>query len=432
RGLWGSVFAALDAALHVVEPFFPRAPRRRAIDKAVRFIQERLNGDSGLGAIFPPMAYTIMMFDALGWPVDHPDVAMARHALEKLVAIDGDEAFCQPCVSPVWDTVLSAHSLMEAGVGNDRKARAGLDWLVPRQNLEVVGDWAYQRPNVRPGGWGFQYANPHYPDLDDTAVVVMAMDRARERGAGSRYDEAIARAAEWIVGMQSRDGGWAAYDADNTATFLNAIPFADHGALLDPPTSDLTARCVSMLAQLGHRPQTSEPLRRGLAFLRREQHEEGSWFGRWGVNYIYGTWSVLCAFNAAGIDAGDPAVRRAVAWLERIQNPDGGWGEDDAGYELDYKGYQPSPSTASQTAWAVIGLMAAGEIDSAAVERGVGYLVAQQRADGFWPEERFTGVGFPRVFYLRYDGYPKFFPLWALARYRNLKQGNAATVMLGM
>ena len=432
RGLWGSVFGCLDAALRVVEPLFPRAPRRSAIDKAVAFVRERLNGDSGLGAIFPPMANTVMMFDALGWPVDHPDVATARLALEKLVTLDGDEAYCQPCVSPVWDTVLSAQSLMEAGASHEAKARAGLDWLLARQAVDVVGDWAYQRPGLRPGGWGFQYANAHYPDLDDTAVVVMAMDRARSRSGDTRYDAAIARATEWIVGMQSRNGGWAAYDADNTAEFLNAIPFADHGALLDPPTSDLTARCVSMLAQLGHRPETSEPLRRGIAFLRAEQHPEGSWFGRWGVNYIYGTWSVLCALNAAGLDASEPAIRRAVAWLERIQNPDGGWGEDDAGYELDYKGYQPSPSTASQTAWALLGLMAAGTLDSTAVERGIAYLVGQQRTDGFWPEERFTGVGFPRVFYLRYDGYPKFFPLWALARYRNLKSGNSSSVMLGM
>ena len=432
RGLWGGVFAVLDAMFRVVEPFFPKAPRRRAIEKAVAFVRERLNGDSGLGAIFPPMANTVMMFDALGWPVDHPDVVTARRALEKLVTVDGSEAFCQPCVSPVWDTVLSAHSLMEAGPDHDAEAQAGLDWLLPRQNLDASGDWAYQRPGVRPGGWSFQYDNSHYPDLDDTAVVVMAMDRARSQDGLTRYDEAIARAAEWIIGMQSRDGGWAAYDADNTATFLNAIPFADHGALLDPPTSDLTARCVSMLAQLGHRPDTSEPLRRGIDFLRGEQHREGSWFGRWGVNYIYGTWSVLCAFNAAGLDPSDPAIRRAVAWLESIQNPDGGWGEDDAGYELDYEAYQAAPSTASQTAWALLGLMAAGALDSAAVERGIAYLVAQQRADGFWPEEQFTGVGFPRVFYLRYDGYAKFFPLWALARYRNLKQGNAATVMLGM
>lgn len=432
RGLWGMVFGALDTLLRILEPFFPKTSRRTAIDKALAFIDERLNGDSGLGAIFPPMAYTIMVYDALGWPLDHPNVVTARDALEKLLTLDGDEGFCQPCVSPVWDTVLSAHSLMEAGHDEDDKVRAALDWLVPRQILDQVGDWAYQRPHVRPGGWGFQYANPHYPDLDDTAVAVMAMDRARARSGDTRYDQAIARAAEWIIGMQSRNGGWAAYDADNTATYLNAIPFADHGALLDPPTSDLTARCISMLAQLGHRPGTSEPLRRGIAFLMKEQHPEGSWFGRWGINYIYGTWSVLCALNAAGLDPAEPAIRRAVSWLERIQNPDGGWGEDDAGYDLDYKGYQPSPSTASQTAWALLGLMAAGALDSQAVERGIAYLTAQQRSDGFWPEERFTGVGFPRVFYLRYDGYPKFFPLWALARYRNLKQGNAPSVMLGM
>ena len=232
--------------------------------------------------------------------------------------------------------------------------------------------------------------------------------------------------------MQSADGGWASYDVDNTATYLNAIPFADHGALLDPPTVDVTARCVAMLGQLGARPQTSPVLARGLAYLHAEQHPEGSWFGRWGMNYIYGTWSVLCAFAAAGVTSDHPRVRRAVAWFEAIQNADGGWGEDDAGYALDYRAYKPCESTASQTAWALLGLMAADAGDSQAVERGVAFLVASQGADGFWDEPRYTATGFPRVFYLRYGGYPKFFPLWAMARYRNLRSGRAESTCPGM
>ncbi len=431
-GGWGIIFGALDKVLQAAEPYFPKGKRQSAIDKAVAFVRARLNGEDGLGAIYPAMANTVMMFHVLGVPADQPDVVLARAAVDKLLAVKGEEAFCQPALSPVWDTALSSHALIEAGGAHAVAAERGLAWLKPLQVLDVKGDWAERRPDVRPGGWPFQYRNDHYPDLDDTAVVAMAMDRARSRSGEGGFDESIARAREWVVGLQSKDGGWAAFDADNTSHYLNYIPFADHGALLDPPTADVTARVVSMLAQLGETPATSDSMRRGLAYLLREQHPEGSWYGRWGFNYIYGTWSVLCALNAAGVASDSVPVRRAVAWLEAIQNADGGWGEDDRGYALDYRGHGPAASTASQTAWAVIGLMAAGEVDGSAVARGVAFLRATQAEDGFWPEELFTGTGFPRVFYLRYHGYPKFFPLWALARYRNLKHGNSRTVMVGM
>jgi squalene-hopene/tetraprenyl-beta-curcumene cyclase len=378
------------------------------------------------------MENSLKMYAILGYPPDHPDRAIARASLDKLLVVKDDEAYCQPCVSPVWDTGLVAHALLEAG-GEKATAAAnrGLDWLKPLQVLDVKGDWIERRPNVRPGGWAFQYNNPHYPDLDDTAVVVMAMDRARaERGA--IFDASIDRAREWIVGLQSRDGGFGAFDADNDYHYLNNIPFADHGALLDPPTADLTARCLSMLAQLGERPATSEPMRRAIEWLKRDQHPEGSWYGRWGMNYVYGTWSVLCALNAAGVDPKSTEVRKAVDWLVAIQNEDGGWGEDGASYKLDYRGYEKAPSTASQTAWALLGLMAAGEVDHAAVGRGVTYLAQTQGADGVWKEDRYTATGFPRVFYLRYHGYRRFFPLWAMARYRNLKSGNSRVVSFGM
>ena len=430
RWIWFVLFRGIDAILRPAVKFFPKSLRQRAIDRAVSFVTEHLNGEDGLGAIFPAMANATMMFDVLG---DKANAAIARGSIEKLLVVADHEAYCQPCVSPVWDTALACHALLETGDDTARAAAVrGLDWLSPLQVLDVIGDWSARRPSVRPGGWAFQYANPHYPDLDDTAVVVMAMDRARHIGAGDRYDQAIARAVEWVKGLQSSNGGWAAFDVDNTFDYLNNIPFADHGALIDPPTEDVTARCVSMLAQLGETRDGSEALSRGVDYLLRTQTCDGSWYGRWGLNYIYGTWSSLCALNACGVDPNSPEIRRAVNWLIAIQNSDGGWGEDGSSYRLDYRGHEPAASTASQTAWALLGLMASGEVNHSAVERGVRYLAQTQVKDGFWDEERFTATGFPRVFYLRYHGYRKFFPLWALARYRNLKATNSAAVPFGM
>jgi len=431
--LWYEVFRAVDVALKLFEPLFPRTMRKRAIDKAVAFVTERLNGEDGLGAIYPAMANSVMMYAALGVPADDPRRVIARKSVDKLLIVKDGEAYCQPCVSPVWDTALAAHALLETGDhGSTASAQRGFDWLAPRQVLDVKGDWAFRRPDVRPGGWPFQYANAHYPDLDDTAVIVVGMSRAQKESKKTAFDPAMARAREWIEGLQSSDGGWGAFDTDNTHEFLNNIPFADHGALLDPPSPDLTARCISMLAQLGLTSETSEPIRRGIDYLRRTQLPDGSWFGRWGINYIYGTWSTLCALNAAGLPHDAPEMRRAAQWLISIQNEDGGWGEDGNSYKLAYRGHEKSVSTPSQTAWALLGLMAAGEAHHAAVKRGVDYLLANQNADGLWSERDYTGTGFPRVFYLRYHGYPKFFPLWALARYRNLKATNSSRVTVGL
>jgi squalene-hopene/tetraprenyl-beta-curcumene cyclase len=429
---WASFFFTLDQLLRIAEPRFPKGSNRRAIDKAVAFVDARINGDDGLGGIFPAIVNSVMMYDAVGL-AGHPNRALARQAVDKLLVIKDDEAYCQPCFSPVWDTALVSHALMESGAPEaEAAALRGLEWLKPLQVLDVVGDWAEARPEVRPGGWAFQYRNDHYPDLDDTAVVVMAMDRARHRAeTAGAYEDPIARGREWVEGLQSNNGGWAAFDADNTYYYLNNIPFADHGALLDPPTVDVAARCVSMLAQLGE-PNDSPRMKSALAYLEREQLADGSWFGRWGVNYIYGTWSALCALNAAGLDGASPMVRRAADWLIAIQNPDGGWGETCDSYRLDYAGYQPHPSSASQTAWALLGLMAAGETGHPAVARGIAWLTARQGEDGFWAEDHYTGGGFPRVFYLRYHGYSKFFPLWALARYRNLARANERRVAFGM
>jgi squalene-hopene/tetraprenyl-beta-curcumene cyclase len=427
KWLWTKGFNALDRLLKAGDGLWPAKLRQRAIRTCETWVVERLNGEDGLGAIYPAMANSVMMFDLLGYAEDHPARAIARQSVENLLVIKEDEAYCQPCVSPVWDTALAAHAMLEAGgEANIASADAALDWLKPRQVLDIAGDWAEERPGVRPGGWAFQYNNAHYPDLDDTAVVVMAMDRA---GMADRIP--IDRGVEWTVGLQSRNGGWGAFDADNAYDYLNNLPFADHGALLDPPTADVSARCVSMLAQLGER-RDSPRMAAAIDYLRREQEPEGSWFGRWGVNYIYGTWSVLCALNAAEFGPDEPMVARAVGWLNAIQNPDGGWGEDCDSYDLDRTGHVPAPSTASQTAWALLGLMAAGEVDSQAVARGIDWLAANQDSDGLWGQEYYTGGGFPRVFYLRYHGYPKYFPLWAIARFRNLKRSNTKRVTVGM
>ena len=256
---WRKVFAGLDRVLRVLEPYAPESTRSRAIYEAEEFVTERLNGEDGLGAIFPAMVNSLLMLDALGRTEADPRVRVARSSIEKLLVIKEDEAYCQPCVSPVWDTALTAHALLEVGGGEcEARARDSLDWLKPLQVLDINGDWSASRPDVRPGGWAFQYANPHYPDLDDTAVVVMAMDRVGSRERDGTYSQAMARGQEWVVGLQSKNGGWAAFDADNEYYYLNQIPFADHGALLDPPTEDVTARCVSMLAQLGARSGKSE------------------------------------------------------------------------------------------------------------------------------------------------------------------------------
>jgi len=430
--LWTATFFTIDVVLKTLEPVWPKGLRRRALAACVAWVTERLNGEDGLGAIYPAMANSVMMFDALGYPESHPDRAIARKSIENLLVIKDDEAYCQPCVSPVWDTALAAHALAEAG-GADAEVRMkrALDWLIPRQVLDVKGDWAAVKPDVRPGGWAFQYNNAHYPDLDDTAVVVMAMDRARGRLSIDDYDSAIARGEEWILGLQSKNGGFAAFDADNTYHYLNNIPFADHGALLDPPTVDVAARCVGMLAQLGVASDAPR-MKAAIAYLEREQEADGSWFGRWGVNYIYGTWSALAGLNAAGLTIASPTIRKAADWLISIQNVDGGWGESCESYKLDYKGYEPAPSTSSQTAWALLGLMAAGEAEHPAVARGIDYLISTQGGDGLWAEELYSGGGFPRVFYLRYHGYRKFFPLWALARYRNLMAANSRQVLFGL
>jgi squalene-hopene/tetraprenyl-beta-curcumene cyclase len=426
RSRWGYFFKGLDRVLRVVEPAFPF--RRRSVEKAVAFVTARLNGEDGLGGIYPAMANAAMMFDTLGYAPDHPHATIVWASLRKLLVIEPDSAYCQPCLSPVWDTGLAGHAIAEAEGAAAPAVAAANQWLRGKQIMEHVGDWAAARPNAVPGGWAFQYVNPDYPDVDDTAVVGMLLHRQMQSDDAD-HGESIARARDWIVGMQSTDGGWGAFDADNDKFYLNHIPFADHGALLDPPTADVTARCVSFLAQIGH--ASEEPvMARALAWLRRDQRPDGSWFGRWGTNYIYGTWSVLCALNAAGLPHEDPAISRAASFLLDTQREDGGWGEDNETY-ADAQPGRYHRSNPSQTAWALLGLMAAGKADHPAVTRGIAWLAQAQKPDGEWDEEPYTAVGFPRVFYLRYHGYKQFFPLLAMARYRNLRHSNDRRVAWG-
>ena len=426
RSAWGHVFKLVDAVVRRAEPRFPRASRERAVALAVAWVAERLNGEDGLGGIYPAMANAVMMFDALGYAPDHPHAATAWSAIQKLLVVEEDRAYCQPCLSPIWDTSLAGHAMAEAEGAETPSLEGACAWLAERQVTELRGDWADIRPAAPPGGWAFQYENAYYPDVDYTAVVGMLLHRHGDPA----HAPAIARARDWILGMQSRNGGWGAFDADNTYDFRNHIPFADHGALLDPPTADVTGRCVSFLAQIGH--TLDEPaMARAIAYLRDEQEADGSWFGRWGTNYIYGTWSVLCALNAAGLSHDDPMIRRAADWLIARQRPDGGWGEDEDSYDRAPHG-EYKESTPSQTSWALLGLMAAGLAEHEAVRRGVAWLQENQGVDGEWEEKPYTAVGFPRVFYLRYHGYRLFFPLLALARYRGLMRGNSRRVAFGM
>jgi len=415
------LFLALDKAGRFLELFIPPSVRRRAIKKAADWFIERLNGTDGLGGIFPAMVNALEALACLGYPADHPYRVQAKQALEKLLVIDEDSAYCQPCLSPVWDTCLAVSALLEVTDNQPTEdILRTLDWLKERQLLDEPGDWRDQRPNLRGGGWAFEYANPHYPDLDDTGVIGWAMHRT----GLERYHQSIRWAADWLNGMQSKNGGFGSFDVDNTHYYLNEIPFADHGALLDPPTSDLTARCITLLATVD-RVGYWQSIAAGIQYLRREQEADGSWFGRWGTNYIYGTWSVLIALEIAGVDPNQPYIGHAVEWLKSSQRPDGGWGEACCSYCHPDLAGRGCDSTSFQTAWAMLGLMAAGEADSPEVRRGVDFLLRTQMDDDVWNDDVFTAPGFPRVFYLKYHGYDKYFPLWALARYRNLLRQKA-------
>ncbi len=412
RSRMNHVFLLLDAIGRRLEPFIPPVIRKRALRKAESWFTERLNGEDGLGAIFPAMVNAHEALACLGYPADHPLRRTTKKALENLV-VPGKSAYCQPCVSPVWDTALSCLALQEEGSEASRlSSLSGLNWLKGKQLLDEPGDWRDNHPDLPGGGWAFQFNNPHYPDLDDTAVVAWAMHNSGE----TRFRTAVERAADWICGMQSGNGGFAAFDSDNTHYYLNEIPFADHGALLDPPTADVSARCATLLALIGKR---GPELNACLSYLRYEQETDGSWFGRWGTNFIYGTWSVLAALEQVNDPLDEFQVRSAVNWIKSKQRPDGSWGEDCETYFFPARAGRADSGSSFQTAWAILGLMAAGQGGAPEVRRGAEYLIRTQVSDGFWKDNAFTAPGFPRVFYLKYHGYSNYFPFWALSRYRN-------------
>lgn len=412
------LFKRMDKLGRGFEPFIPGMVRKRAMKRAEAWIRERINSEHGIGAIFPAMVNAYEALGELGYSADHPDRASTKRAIDNLVVDRGDTDTVQPCASPVWDTGIAALALQAADDDtNSEPACAGLDWLCDRQVLDAPGDWRDEHPDLPGGGWPFQYQNAHYPDLDDTAMIGWAL---QVTGDSERYGFALTRAANWLRGMQSSNGGVAAFDSDNNHTYLNAIPFADHGALLDPPSVDVTARALTVFG-LMQRPEAEDQafIERGLNYIKREQEADGSWFGRWGTNYIYGTWSVLEAVNALGEDLSQPWIQSAITWLKGMQRADGSWGEDQGSYWQPPRG-RADIATSFQTAWAMLGLMAVGEHPSPALDRGAEWLIARQGADGAWHDPEHTAPGFPRVFYLKYHGYTRYFPLWALARYRRV------------
>ncbi len=445
QGAIGRLFLALDKLGRVADPFIPKRLRKLAIQRAEQWFVPRLNGVYGLNGIFPAMVNAYEAMALLGYPPDHPLRAECLQSLKNLIVeLPDDSAYAQPTVSPTWDTGWAMMALLHAdspdGASRARTQaaiRRAEDWLLPRQILDHVGDWieAAPKPAPRPGGWAFQAENKYYPDLDDTAVIAGVLHLAgRDGKGGNRYRESTERAAEWLLGLQSKNGGFGAYDADNTHYWINSIPFADHKAMLDPPTEDVTGRVLAYLGVL-KRPQDRPAIARAVAYLKKMQQPDGCWWGRWGTNYIYGTWSVLAGLALVGEDASSPYIVKAIDWLCAMQNPDGGWGETNDSYlDVTLRGRMLTGeglvSTPNSTAWALLGLLAVGQAHSEVVRRGIAWLVAQQRADGkyggLWHDPGHNAPGFPRVFYMKYYGYDAYFPLWALTRYRQLAAHGAA------
>jgi squalene-hopene/tetraprenyl-beta-curcumene cyclase len=410
---WAGRFQRLDRLLHGYERRPLRRLRRQSLRLCAEWILRRQEADGSWGGIQPPWVYSLMALHLLGYPLDHPAMAKGLAGLERFAIREAGTRRFEACQSPVWDTVLAMVALHDAGLpGDDEVLRLAADWLLAEE-VRVPGDWAVRRPDLAPGGWAFEYENDNYPDLDDTAEAVLALRGVDAPERKTEIDAAIGRALSWSLGMQCRDGGFAAFDVDNTRSLCRKLPFCDFGEVIDPPSADVTAHVLEMLVAEG---RAGEPAaRRARAWLLRAQEDDGSWFGRWGANHLYGTGAVVPALVMAGVSSGAPAIRRAVRWLERVQNEDGGWGESLASYE-DRTWRGRGESSASQTAWALLALLAA-DGRSSAVERGVAWLARTQREDGDWNEPQFTGTGFPGDFFIKYHLYKLVFPIMALGRY---------------
>jgi len=416
------IFHQVDRAVKLWEKRGLKNVRARAIREAERWMLERTRHTDGLGAIYPSMMYCIMALESLGYPEDQPDLIEAVRHFDNLILEDEDNFQFQPAVSPLWDTAICSYALgqlQEVRAGTEAWAPSpavltrAADWMLTKETRRK-GDWAIKRPDLMPSGWAFEFNNEYYPDVDDTAMVLLALGHAKasDPDAQARVER---RATEWILGMQCSDGGWAAFDADNDWQILNKVPFADHNAMLDPACPDITGRVIDALVKRGL-PADHAAIERGVQFLLHAQERDGSWYGRWGVNYIYGTFLALRALRVAGGAQAQPAIENAAAWIRSVANRDGGWGESCQSYRDNH--FVAAPSTASQTAWAVLGLAAAGDTTSSAAERGVTYLLDTQQPNGRWKEDLATGTGFPNVFYLTYHLYRDYFPLLALATVR--------------
>jgi squalene-hopene/tetraprenyl-beta-curcumene cyclase len=410
----GNLFIKADTLFKRWERKSVKMIREKAIREAEHWMLDRLQFSDGLGAIFPAMMYAIMAMDALGYERDHPDLELAIKQFDDLI-LEGDESLIfQPCKSPVWDTAIAAFALGELGCADQERMTKAADWLLTKE-IRRKGDWASKRPHLVPSGWVFEFANEFYPDIDDTAMVLLALLHAKASDP-EKQTRAEHRGIQWLLGMQSSDGGWAAFDVDNNWRILNKVPFADHNAMLDPACPDITGRVLESLCSRGFH-YTDAPIARGIDFLLKNQEANGSWFGRWGVNYVYGTFLALRGLAATGATHVNSAIMQAVHWLREVQNLDGGWGESCLSYET--QRFEGTISTPSQTAWAILGLIAAGEIYSSAVQKGVRWLREHQLPDGTWEESITTGTGFPRVFYIQYHLYKDYFPILALGTYAN-------------
>jgi squalene-hopene/tetraprenyl-beta-curcumene cyclase len=411
---WRNFFLVLDRLAHFLERVHIRPLRSQALKKAEKWMLERLEMSDGLGAIYPGIMNSIIALRCLGYSLDDPQVIRAMDEFEKL-GIEEETTFrMQPCKSPVWDTAYAVFALGESGVSpTDQRLVKPAEWMLQKQ-VTRKGDWCIKNPKVAPAGWYFEFNNEFYPDVDDSAMVMLALSKVKT-GNESYQDKSVQRAIEWVLSMQCKNGGWASFDKDNDRMVFQHIPFADHNAMLDPATVDITGRVLECLATYGYSLKDA-PVRRAVEFIEREQEPDGSWFGRWGVNYIYGTALVLRGLEAVGVDHHEPMVQQAAEWLRMMQNPDGGWGETCDSYD-DPTTKGVGPSTPSQTAWAIMGLLAANDLRSDSVERGIAYLLRSQHRDGSWDEQWYTGTGFPRVFYLMYYMYCQYFPLIALTAY---------------